>query len=245
MSWLVKIAGAGLLAVLVQSQASAAVVAYTSDGVFSSISGCSGSPNCSITSVNGRSNNRLNLSGSTSSSNPHSGSPSTITANHVSDSFNVAPNRNDEVIGSLTWVNRATYRTDQNFNVTYTFTLKFSSPTVQSDSQAFSFNVQQTVNPEGDMVFGIDDTFAGFSFNLAGINVSDFKFHEIGYGSYSDNSNRWSNPEGKTSTLYITADFSVAAVPEPSTWAMMILGFAGVGFMAYRRRSYSTALQVT
>ena len=29
---------------------------------------------------------------------------------------------------------------------------------------------------------------------------------------------------------------SVAAVPEPSTWAMMILGFAGVGFMAYRRR---------
>jgi hypothetical protein len=32
-----------------------------------------------------------------------------------------------------------------------------------------------------------------------------------------------------------------AAVPEPSTWAMMILGFAGVGFMAYRRRA-KTAL---
>jgi len=28
-----------------------------------------------------------------------------------------------------------------------------------------------------------------------------------------------------------------AAVPEPSTWAMMILGFTGVGFMAYRRKS--------
>jgi hypothetical protein len=27
------------------------------------------------------------------------------------------------------------------------------------------------------------------------------------------------------------------AVPEPSTWAMMILGFAGVGFMAYRKKS--------
>jgi hypothetical protein len=25
-------------------------------------------------------------------------------------------------------------------------------------------------------------------------------------------------------------------VPEPSTWAMMILGFSGVGFMTYRRR---------
>ena len=28
-----------------------------------------------------------------------------------------------------------------------------------------------------------------------------------------------------------------SAVPEPSTWAMMILGFFGVGFMAYRRKS--------
>ena len=26
-------------------------------------------------------------------------------------------------------------------------------------------------------------------------------------------------------------------VPEPSTWAMMILGFAGIGFMAYRRKT--------
>ena len=28
-----------------------------------------------------------------------------------------------------------------------------------------------------------------------------------------------------------------SAVPEPSTWAMILLGFAGVGFMAYRRNS--------
>jgi hypothetical protein len=28
----------------------------------------------------------------------------------------------------------------------------------------------------------------------------------------------------------------VNAVPEPSTWAMLILGFAGIGFMAYRRK---------
>ena len=31
--------------------------------------------------------------------------------------------------------------------------------------------------------------------------------------------------------------FSVAAIPEPSTWAMMILGFLGVGFLGYRRRA--------
>ena len=34
---------------------------------------------------------------------------------------------------------------------------------------------------------------------------------------------------------------SVTAVPEPSTWAMMILGFMGVGFMAYRRRNQEAA----
>jgi hypothetical protein len=34
------------------------------------------------------------------------------------------------------------------------------------------------------------------------------------------------------------SDVTVAdAVPELSTWAMMILGFAGIGFMAYRRKS--------
>jgi hypothetical protein len=27
------------------------------------------------------------------------------------------------------------------------------------------------------------------------------------------------------------------AVPEPATWAMLILGFAGIGFMAYRRKN--------
>jgi phospholipase/lecithinase/hemolysin len=34
-----------------------------------------------------------------------------------------------------------------------------------------------------------------------------------------------------------------AGVPETSTWAMMILGFAGIGFMAYRRRNPSVALR--
>jgi hypothetical protein len=33
------------------------------------------------------------------------------------------------------------------------------------------------------------------------------------------------------------AILGAAAVPEPSTWAMLILGFAGIGFMAYRRKS--------
>ena len=28
----------------------------------------------------------------------------------------------------------------------------------------------------------------------------------------------------------------ISAVPEPSTWAMMLVGFAGLGFLGYRQR---------
>jgi PEP-CTERM motif len=40
---------------------------------------------------------------------------------------------------------------------------------------------------------------------------------------------------GQSGTL--TYDFTpaVAAVPEPSTWAMMTLGFAGLGLLGYRK----------
>jgi hypothetical protein len=41
---------------------------------------------------------------------------------------------------------------------------------------------------------------------------------------------------GTNSPLGLQVDVA-SAVPEPSTWAMMIFGFAGVGFMAYRRKS--------
>jgi hypothetical protein len=37
----------------------------------------------------------------------------------------------------------------------------------------------------------------------------------------------------------------LGAVPEPSTWAMMIFGFAGIGALTYRRRKQSTTLSMT
>jgi hypothetical protein len=45
---------------------------------------------------------------------------------------------------------------------------------------------------------------------------------------------------GDTGIAYamgLTYEGVAGGVPEPSTWAMMILGFAGIGFMAYRRES--------
>ncbi|MDA9522934.1 hypothetical protein XI06_22300 [Bradyrhizobium sp. CCBAU 11434] len=42
--------------------------------------------------------------------------------------------------------------------------------------------------------------------------------------------------------LRLVFSSNIGAVPEPSTWAMMILGFCGVGFMAHRRKQNGSAL---
>ena len=41
--------------------------------------------------------------------------------------------------------------------------------------------------------------------------------------------------EATVSNVTVTVTAS-APVPEPSTWAMMLLGFAGIGFAGYRAR---------
>jgi hypothetical protein len=47
----------------------------------------------------------------------------------------------------------------------------------------------------------------------------------------------------RTDTDPLTGTITVSsAVPEASTWAMMILGFAGLGFLAHRRRHMQRAL---
>ena len=37
----------------------------------------------------------------------------------------------------------------------------------------------------------------------------------------------------------------IASVPEPSTWAMLLIGFAGIGFMAYERRKDELVVDAT
>jgi hypothetical protein len=171
---------------------------------------------------------------------------STLTANTISKSINVTSSLNDVIVGELTWVNRASTGTDQNFNVLYTFSLNLSSGSgTASDSQLFNLNIQQRTNSAGDIVFDLTDTtLHGLGpFSLNGVTVSGFSFALGSGGSYNAATGEWDNPDppgdpgSRTSTLLITADFAVAAVPEPSTWAMMILGFAGIGFMAYRRKA--------
>jgi hypothetical protein len=85
-------------------------------------------------------------------------------------------------------------------------------------------------------VSGMSGTFShDFIYSTAGIYSPSYDFegvsHEIANSGFT-----LPNPQ----TVSRQGDFAkvtvLAAVPEPSTWAMMMLGFAGLGLMAYRRR---------
>jgi hypothetical protein len=48
---------------------------------------------------------------------------------------------------------------------------------------------------------------------------------------------RLPNNGGSEDLGAVSGAFAISAVPEPSTWAMMLLGFVGLGFVAHRRRN--------
>jgi hypothetical protein len=120
---------------------------------------------------------------------------------------------------------------------TYTYSglfeiLDFQAPTgiigeiYKNDEQLYSQLLQgpkadlANLLPGGVINFsGSVDLAAGDILSFASNRAGDFTFDSTGFA------------------VTITSD-----VPEPSTWAMMILGFAGVGFMTYSRRKQTAAL---
>jgi hypothetical protein len=57
------------------------------------------------------------------------------------------------------------------------------------------------------------------------------------FGGYKIVLNPYSSGPNDIGTYVGDLTATVSAVPEPATWAMMLLGFAGVGFVAYRRKA--------
>jgi PEP-CTERM motif len=86
------------------------------------------------------------------------------------------------------------------------------------------------------------------------INLSGGTFNNLGITSNNDGvtgdaylatsgGNGYALHRSGEGDLISFANFSIAvAVPEPSTWAMMILGFLGLGFMAVRKNKKKSAL---
>src|SRR6185312_217089 len=131
----------------------------------------------------------------------------------------------------------------------FMFNPNFSFSYVTPLQSGFALTSKYTDAPYGTYQQGLDYNGTkglqtlDFSLSVA----SDFNLGTSGTGSFLEST----LPPGGTPAFF-SADISstngntgvVAAghitlvnpVPEPSTWAMMIFGFAGLGFLAYRRR---------
>ena len=113
-----------------------------------------------------------------------------------------------------------------------TTTWKFSSPTyafggfwdLQSDSVGGPGTGIDLYLDGLTNVASVDNSLAGVFFGF----VSDTAFTSV--------QERAGQLGGVSETYEVSPIVFASAVPEPSTWAMLMLGFAGVGFMAYRRR---------
>ena len=127
---------------------------------------------------------------------------------------------------------------------TGTLTTLTFTPTNSSQFRDFFFlgqlngqgNAVGTVNVSVTDSAGL--TFSGPSFSFSNQANQDF----ASFGVFSNDGETI-----KSVTIDSSAGFkevkqivfspaTVRAIPEPSTWAMMVLGFFGIGFMAYRRR---------
>jgi PEP-CTERM motif len=81
------------------------------------------------------------------------------------------------------------------------------------------------------------------SFNLASnapFTVETFNFSTTG-GSLVFSDSLLGRPGDNQGNILDNVVLTTA-VPEPATWGMMILGFAGVGFMAYRRKNKQSGM---
>jgi hypothetical protein len=91
---------------------------------------------------------------------------------------------------------------------------------IANDSVSLALNVS-TSDPNAPEFGSLAAPFS-YTYVTGGDNLGHFIFG-------ADNLSLFSNT--------VTQTNPASAVPEPSTWAMMILGFAGLGLMAYRRKS--------
>jgi uncharacterized protein (TIGR03118 family) len=112
------------------------------------------------------------------------------------------------------------------------------------------------IAPAGFGAFGGDLLVGNFSFALSEINAFDVttgKFEgtiHVDPGAGNSAGGLWDlmfgggGPSGDPMTLFLTDGlngetnglFAVITVPEPSTWAMTLIGFGGLAFFAARRR---------
>jgi hypothetical protein len=108
---------------------------------------------------------------------------------------------------------------------------------VTMNGQVQPFELETQISGIGGASFMITNDVDSAGGILAGVNQElfhSFTDHSVDFATFYLGFQPGTSVN-QTETL--TFGDVTSAVPEPSTWAMMIVGFAGLGFMAYRRKS--------
>ena len=106
-----------------------------------------------------------------------------------------------------------------------------AAPASRNDGTNFT-----SIAPELYQIFWIGDGLTGTGTGDVQQFVAPVGATRLFLGA-TDGSGWWNNSGISTVTINYTPAAVTPAVPELSTWAMMILGFCGVGFMTYRKRA--------
>lgn len=154
--------------------------------------------------------------------------------------------------GAGTWDVNAPTTAYSQAGKSWSFSFEIDSPASNPTSSILDFHYSLNGSPTGLGVSSIEffSAAAGGMFTLALSNGDELGFfNKIGAPSIDIGSNgslktgQWSvDLLGQTADgTFVQGAGVVTAVPEPSIWAMMILGFGAVGFLAYRRRTVAMA----
>ena len=106
------------------------------------------------------------------------------------------------------------------------------------------FGLTSTTSGMVDFIITGSDGTTSFLNRLIGEGDTHFAFNTTGTSTISNVMFRAVDPLELTLLKQVRLDVAVAAVPEPGTWAMMLVGFGAMGFSVRRRRRSQNMPQV-
>jgi hypothetical protein len=173
----------------------------------------------------------------------------------VSGTFAISPTA---LTGSMTYNSVTSAATSQDGTFAQAFVQMGNSATftlTEAYNFSLTYNESHTSNNSwGVILWNMDDNgyymdqaLDGFGTATNNLGAGRYQLQIFtAYGTYAScGGSSCSSSASQSGELEWTFSSVVAPVPEASTWAMMLLGFAGVGYMAYRRRNHAAVFRLT
>jgi hypothetical protein len=145
-----------------------------------------------------------------------------------------------KALGSISWTQYGAATAGFRFqDYTNSSNLQMLNPNInqndtldrQAGNDTFSVDSTVELRPSDTYVVTVYTNASADARNIFSANYAEVSaFVDPTFTVVGDYASRWT---------ISGVPFATSAVPEPSTWAMMMLGFAGIGCMAYRRRKMS------